>query len=90
VLAVDDEQDSLELLRTVLEGAGATVSTAPSGPEALDAIRREVPDVLIADVGMPGMDGLQLIRAIRQMQEPARSLPAAARERVSYASREAD
>ena len=78
MLAVDDEPDSLDLLRTVLEGAGATVSTARSGPEALDAIRREVPDVLIADVGMPGMDGLQLIRAIRQMPEPARSVPAAA------------
>ena len=78
VLAVDDEPDSLELLRTVLEGAGATVSTARSGPEALEAIRHEPLDVLIADVGMPGMDGLQLIRAIRQMPEPARSIPAAA------------
>ena len=66
------------MLRAVLEGAGATVSTARSGAEALDAIGQELPDVLIADVGMPGMDGLQLIRAIRQMPEPARSLPAAA------------
>jgi PAS domain S-box-containing protein len=78
VLAVDDEPDSLELLRTVLEGAGATVSTSRSGAEALEAIRHDVVDVLIADVGMPGMDGLQLIRAIRQMPEPARSIPAAA------------
>jgi PAS domain S-box-containing protein len=78
VLAVDDEPDSLELLRTVLEGAGATVSTSRSGPEALDAIRHKVLDVLIADVGMPGMDGLQLIRHVRQMQEPTRSIPAAA------------
>jgi PAS domain S-box-containing protein len=78
VLAVDDEPDSLELLRTVLEGAGATVSTSRSGPEALDAIRHEALDVLIADVGMPGMDGLQLIRQVRQMPEPARSIPAAA------------
>jgi CheY-like chemotaxis protein len=78
VLAVDDEPDSLELLRTVLEGAGATVSTSRSGPEALDAIRHKVLDVLIADVGMPGMDGLQLIRQVRQMQEPTRSIPAAA------------
>jgi CheY-like chemotaxis protein len=78
VLAVDDEPDSLSVLRTVLEGAGATVSTARSGPEALDTVRREVPHVVIADIGMPGMDGLQLIRAIRQMPEPARSVPAAA------------
>jgi CheY-like chemotaxis protein len=78
VLAVDDEPDSLGLLRTVLEGAGATVSTARSGSEALEAVGQRVPDVLIADVGMPAMDGLQLIRAIRQMPEPARSTPAAA------------
>ena len=39
---------------------------------------QEVSDVLLADVGMPGIDGLELIRAIRQMQEPARSIPAAA------------
>jgi PAS domain S-box-containing protein len=78
VLAVDDEPDSLHLLRTVLEGAGATVSTARSGLEALEAIGQDVPDVLIADVGMPSMDGLQLIRAIRQMPGPARSIPAAA------------
>jgi PAS domain S-box-containing protein len=78
VLAVDDEPDSLELLRAVLEGAGATVSTSRSGLEALEAIGKDVPDVLIADVGMPAMDGLQLIRSIRQMPEPARSIPAAA------------
>jgi CheY-like chemotaxis protein len=78
VLAVDDEPDSLNLLRTVLETAGASVRTVLNGPDALDAIRAESRDVLIADIGMPGMDGLQLIRAVRQMEEPARSLPAAA------------
>jgi PAS domain S-box-containing protein len=78
VLAVDDEPDSLNLLRTVLEAAGARVATARSGPEALDAMRREPCDVLIADIGMPGMDGLQFIRAVRRMQEPVRSIPAAA------------
>ena len=45
---------------------------------ALDAIRQHVPDVMIADIGIPGMDGLQLIRALRLMDEPARSTPAAA------------
>ncbi len=78
VLAVDDEPDSLELLRAVLEGAGAEVKTASSAPQALECLRRSVPDVLIADIGMPGMDGLALIRAIRQEDGPARAVPAAA------------
>ncbi len=78
VLAVDDELDSLTLLRTALETAGATVRTADSGLSAIDALREEVPDVLLADIGMPLMDGLQLIRAVRQMDEPIRSVPAAA------------
>jgi CheY-like chemotaxis protein/nitrogen-specific signal transduction histidine kinase len=78
VLAIDDESDSLNLLRTVLEGAGATVTTSRSGPEALDAARQHCPDVIVADIGMPGMDGLQLIRALRQLEEPLRGTPAAA------------
>jgi PAS domain S-box-containing protein len=78
VLAVDDEPDSLELLRTVLEAAGADVTTVSNTAAALEAIRTEPRDVLIADIGMPGMDGLQLIRAVRQMDEPIRTIPAAA------------
>jgi PAS domain S-box-containing protein len=78
VLAVDDEVDSLNLLRTVLENAGARVSTSGSGPDALAVLRSELPDVMVADIGMPGMDGLQLIRAVRQLDEPLRSTPAAA------------
>jgi PAS domain S-box-containing protein len=78
VLTVDDEPDSLNLLKAVLEEAGATVTSASSAPDALEHIRTAMPDVLVADVGMPGMDGLQLIRAVRQLQEPARNMPAAA------------
>ena len=78
VLAVDDEVDSLQLLRTVLEKAGAAVRLAGSGQAALDAIASDAPDVIVADIGMPEMDGLQLIGALRQLGEPARSIPAAA------------
>ena len=78
MLAVDDEPDSLDLLRAILESAGATVETAVSGPDALETIRWAQPDVVVADIGMPGMDGLQLVRALRQMDEPLRSTPAAA------------
>ncbi len=78
VLAVDDEPDALNLLRNVLEGAGASVTTAASGAAALGVLQGETPDVLIADIGMPGMDGLDFIRAVRQMSGSVRETPAAA------------
>jgi PAS domain S-box-containing protein len=78
VLAIDDEADSLHLLRIVLEGAGATVTTAANAAAALETVQRERADVIVADIGMPGIDGLQMIRALRQMEEPIRSTPAAA------------
>jgi CheY-like chemotaxis protein len=78
ILAVDDDPDSLSLLRAVLESAGATVTAVSSGTAALGALETRRPDVLLADVGMPGMDGFQLVRAVRRMAEPLRSTPAAA------------
>jgi PAS domain S-box-containing protein len=78
VLAVDDEVDSLGLLRAALESAGASVTTAESAEAALAILRQQTPDVMIADIGMPGMDGLQLIRSVRALDVPARAIPAAA------------
>jgi PAS domain S-box-containing protein len=78
ILAVDDEPDSLNLLCDVLGGVGATVTTVGSGASALEALSQTTLDVIVADIGMPGMDGLQLIRAIRRLDGPAGSLPAAA------------
>jgi PAS domain S-box-containing protein len=78
VLAVDDERDSLNLLRNVLEEAGARVTVANTAATALELIRNAAPDVVVADIGMPDMDGLQLIRAIRQLDPPIRNTPAAA------------
>ena len=79
VLAVDDEDDARDLVQVVLEHAGASVRTASSVPEALEALRREVPDVLLSDIGMPGETGYDLIRRIRAL--PANeggNVPAAA------------
>jgi PAS domain S-box-containing protein len=77
VLAVDDEADSLGLLRVVLESAGATVTTASSAAEAL-GLMSTPPDVLIADIGMPDVDGFELIKRVRALPKPAADVPAAA------------
>jgi len=78
VLAVDDDPDALALVREILESAGAKVEIATSVRDALAVIERAVPDVLISDLGMPGMDGYDLIQRIRQMDGTAREIPAAA------------
>jgi signal transduction histidine kinase/CheY-like chemotaxis protein len=79
VLAIDDEPDALGLLKVVLETAGAEVITATSARDALDRIAIIHPSVLVVDVGMPEMDGLQFIAQLRQCpQADLRDLPAAA------------
>ena len=79
VLAVDDEEDALTLLRVVLEAAGAEVITFASPLTALDRIEEVKPHVLVVDLGMPEMDGFDLIARIRRSANPAiRNLPAAA------------
>jgi CheY-like chemotaxis protein len=79
VLAVDNEEDALTLLRVVLEAAGAQVITASSGEEALSRLAADPPDVMVADLGMPGMDGFELIERVRSSTNMAvRSVPAAA------------
>ena len=78
VLAVDDDPDALGLVREILESAGARVRTATSAREALDSIEQDVPDVLVSDLGMPGIDGYEMIQRIRHMEGAARELPAAA------------
>lgn len=65
VLVVDDEPDALELMRRILAERGAEVTTAASAVEALAAIIRERPDVLVSDIGMPDVDGYELIRRVR-------------------------
>ncbi len=79
VLAVDDDEDALELLCEILEMAGASVSTASSGQEAIDKIHLEKPQVLIADLGMPVMDGFEVIHRVRHDDDPdVRNVRAAA------------
>lgn len=65
VLAVDDDRDSLELLRSVLDVQGATVTTAGSSKEALERLHEGSFDVLLSDIEMPGGDGIELLRQVR-------------------------
>ena len=79
VLAVDDERDAQALLAEVLEAAGARVRTAASAQQALVALDVEIPHVLVADLGMPEVDGFRLIERVRSHPNPrVRALPAAA------------
>jgi CheY-like chemotaxis protein len=79
ILVVDDDQDSLALSREILETTGATVFTADSGEDALQTLRRNRANLLIADLGMPTMDGFALIARVRASEDVAiREIPAAA------------
>jgi signal transduction histidine kinase len=68
LLVVDDDPGARELISGMLEGFGATVSTAESGQAALSLLFAQRPDVLIADLGMPGMDGYTLIEQVRGLE----------------------
>jgi CheY-like chemotaxis protein len=73
VLLVEDEPDSRDILRSILETSGAHVSACASGVEALAALAREVPQIIVSDIGMPLMDGYALIRQIRLLPDPRQS-----------------
>jgi signal transduction histidine kinase/ActR/RegA family two-component response regulator len=79
VLVVDDEADTRDMLRAVLEHCHAEVITAGSVSEALEAVAHLRPDVLISDVGMPEEDGYSLIAKVRALPpERGGRIPAAA------------
>jgi CheY-like chemotaxis protein len=79
VLAVDDEEDALGLVRETLEAAGARVTTLGSPVEAIERIAAVRPDVVVLDLGMPEIDGFELITRMRQSTNAAvRDVPAAA------------
>jgi CheY-like chemotaxis protein len=79
VLVVDDEPDALQLIATVLEMSGASVTAADAADAAWGALQAAWPDLLVCDIGMPGEDGYQLMRRVRALAaERGRELPAVA------------
>jgi PAS domain S-box-containing protein len=78
IVAVDDEPDARDLLRTVLEDQGAKVTSFASAEDALAALKTIKPTVLVCDVGMPKMDGYQLIRKLRAEESRSDRIPALA------------
>jgi len=67
ILVVEDDADTRELLKTILERCGATVRAVESSKAALAEMTRGIPDVLISDIGMPGESGYDLIKKIRSL-----------------------
>src|SRR5205085_1881991 len=77
VLVVDDDPASRHILVTILNRCRAEVRTAMNGTEALTLLQSWRPDVIVSDIDMPGMDGIELIRHLRKRSNLAR-IPAAA------------
>jgi len=65
ILVVDDEEDILELIRFNLVREGYKVLCAPSGEEALSVGQSEIPDLMVLDLMLPGIDGLEVTRVLK-------------------------
>jgi PAS domain S-box-containing protein len=79
VLLVEDDADAVELVTVVLGDRGANVRIAVDFEAALEALKTAWPDVLVSDIGLPGRDGYELVREMRQLaKEHGKKLPAIA------------
>lgn len=74
ILVVDDQPINVHLLKRMLEREDMDVRTAQSGQECLDEVAREIPDVILLDVMMPGMDGIEVCQQLKQADE-SKSIP---------------
>ena len=77
ILVIDDEVDSLEILKLILEQKGAEVTAVSSATKALEVITESTPDLIISDIGMPETNGNTLMNRIRNLPE-GKNIPAIA------------
>jgi CheY-like chemotaxis protein len=69
ILVVEDEPDSRDFLVTLLKLEGYTVSTAGDGLEAIAVVEKDPPDLIISDISMPNLDGIEMTKRFRQIPE---------------------
>lgn len=69
ILVVDDEPNIVDTVRAYLEADGFDVFTASTGPDALRAARTLKPDLIVLDIMLPGLDGLELLREVRKQSD---------------------
>lgn len=69
ILVVDDEIKACELVRRFLETKGYGVITSNSGEDALEKVKNEKPDVILLDIRMPGIGGIEILKRIREFDK---------------------
>jgi CheY-like chemotaxis protein len=71
LMVVDDNVDAAQMLALLLEAAGHSVAVCGDARQALDAVVASPPALLFVDIGLPGMDGYELVRRLRRLPETA-------------------
>jgi CheY-like chemotaxis protein len=69
IMVVDDNPDIITIVRTILEGKGFNVLSASSGSECLEVLKSQKPDLIVLDIMMPEMDGLEVLTRLKGMTE---------------------
>jgi PAS domain S-box-containing protein len=87
VLLVEDEIATRSALERVIGDAGAEVVAVDSAQAAIDAFRQRPPDLLVGDIGMPGVDGYQMMRHLRALEQSAEQPPVPALALTAFASK---
>lgn len=69
ILVVDDEVKNCELLRRFFEKKDYTIITTNSGMDAIEMVQNESPDIMLLDIRMPGMDGIEVLKCVREFNK---------------------